>query len=119
MNRSRYDPAKHGPRRIVGPGFHAQVYELVEKIPAGRVTTYGDIGRALGSVRVARQVGYALAALDEDRSRAVPWFRVVLAGGRIPRGTRQVERLLEEGVDIEGDRVRDFADRHFTLGGPE
>ena len=60
---SPYDPLKHGPKRIVGPGFHEQVHKLVGTVPPGSVTTYGDIGAALGSSTVARHVGYAMAAL--------------------------------------------------------
>ena len=50
---SPYDPARHGPKRIVGPGFHEQVFALVRQVPAGALTTYGDVGAALGSKNVA------------------------------------------------------------------
>ena len=59
-----YDPLRHGPKRIVGPGFHEQVYAIVKQVPKGFVTTYGDVGRQLGSSRVARHVGFALAGLS-------------------------------------------------------
>jgi methylated-DNA-protein-cysteine methyltransferase-like protein len=68
------------------------------------VTTYGDVATVLGSPRVARHVGYALAALDAPD---VPWHRVVNAAGRIShrgdlvRAERQ-RRLLEmEGIDFD------------------
>ncbi len=113
-----YDPARHGPRRIVGPGFHAQVHALVARVPAGRVTTYGDLATALGSRGVARQVGFALAALPAGGS--VPWWRVVAAGGRLARpGTaaaRQQAKLLRaEGVAVRGDRVQDFAAHRYEF----
>ena len=91
-------------RRIVGPGFHAAVYRVVRRIPAGRVSTYGDVGAALGSPRVARQVGWALAAL---RDASVPWHRVINARGTIsfkgdtPRGLIQQQRLEAEGVEFD------------------
>lgn len=115
-----YDPARHGPHRIVGPGFHARVHDLVRRVPAGAVTTYGDLAAALGSRGVARQVGYALAAVASDD---VPWWRVVGAGGRLSRaGTaaarRQAAALRREGVTVRGDRVTDFAARRATLGSP-
>lgn len=114
-----YDPDRHGPRRIVGPGFHSQVYEVVSTVPPGRVTTYGDVARVLGSVRVARHVGFALAALRGDRDD-VPWFRVVDGRGRVHTaeeeagGTEQRDRLREEGVEVDAKgRVARFADlRH-------
>lgn len=37
-----------------------RVYDIVYRIPFGKVTTYGDIARALGNPRLSRMVGYAL-----------------------------------------------------------
>lgn len=105
-----YDPRLHGPQRIVGPGFHARVYAVVERVPAGSLTTYGDIAEALGMRRVARQVGFALAALPETR-RDVPWHRVVQSQGSVANGrAEQVARLVAEGLQVAASgRVRDFA----------
>ncbi len=95
----------------MSPGFRRRVYEVVRRIPAGRVTTYGDVATMVGSPRVARQVGWALAALgpeDDD----VPWHRVINAQGRITikgdllRPDEQRRRLIEEGVAFDDhDRV--------------
>lgn len=38
-------------------GFNAKVYEYVKKVPAGKVVTYGQVARAIGFPRGARQVG--------------------------------------------------------------
>jgi methylated-DNA-protein-cysteine methyltransferase-like protein len=83
------------------------VYRLVKKIPRGRVTTYGDLARALRLPGGARAAGYAMAACP--RSSGVPWQRVVGAGGRLlisePLAGLQ-QRLLEtEGVAMRGRRV--------------
>ena len=105
---------KSGEPRVVGPGFHDKVYKVVRRVPAGKVTTYGDVGTMLGSPRVARQVGYALAALDEGttKGRGVPWHRVINAKGAISfkgdlvRATLQRALLLSEGVPFDpSDRV--------------
>jgi methylated-DNA-protein-cysteine methyltransferase-like protein len=94
-----HDPAE----RVVGPGFHERVYEVVRRVPRGRLTTYGDVATVLGSPRVARQVGWALAALGADRPD-VPWHRVINAKGRIShrgdtwRAEDQRLRLAAEGV---------------------
>lgn len=119
-----YDPDRHGPRRIVGPGFREQVYAVVKRVPPGWVTTYGDVGGVLGSPTVARQVGYALAALPVSR-RDVPWHRVINGKGHISfrgddgRGEEQRRRLEAEGVRFdEGERVIDFARRRFAFDGP-
>ena len=97
------------PDRVVTPGFHARVYAVVRQVPAGSVTTYGDVAAVLGSPRVARHVGWALAALREED---VPWHRVINAQGRIShrgdtgRGELQRALLEREGVVFDArDRV--------------
>ena len=56
-------------------------YAVVRQIPQGKVATYGQVARLAGFPGQARQVGYALSAL-EGRV-ALPWHRVVNAQGRI------------------------------------
>jgi methylated-DNA-protein-cysteine methyltransferase-like protein len=83
--------------------FCAQVYDLVRRVPRGRVTTYGTLARALNAPRWARQVGWALAALDDDE---VPWHRVVNArGGLSPRtyGSADLQRALLEHEGVRFD----------------
>ncbi len=93
--------------RVVKPGFRQRVYDAVRTVPAGKVTTYGDVGTVLGSPRVARQVGYALAALPEDTD--LPWHRVINAKGMISfrgdtwRGEEQRMRLEAEGITFGED----------------
>ena len=73
------------------------VLSAVEQVPAGRVTTYGAVARAVGSGG-PRQVGRVMA-LHGD---AVPWWRVVHADGRPAtcHGGTAVERLREDGVPL-------------------
>ncbi len=93
-----------GEPRVVTEGFHERVYDVVRRVPVGRLTTYGDVAAALGSPRVARHVGWALAALREGD---VPWHRVINAQGRISfkgdvvRGETQRLRLEAEGVGFD------------------
>lgn len=100
------DAPEHG-ERVVTEGFHARVYALVRRVPPGRVTTYGDVAAALGSPRVARHVGWALAALSRSQERDVPWHRVINAKGTIShrgdtwRAEAQRARLEEEGVAFD------------------
>jgi len=83
------------------------VYRLVKKIPRGRVTTYGDLARALRIRGGARVVGYAMAGCPSGRG--IPWHRVVGAGGRLligePHASLQRRLLETEGVSIEGRRI--------------
>jgi methylated-DNA-protein-cysteine methyltransferase related protein len=80
------------------------VYRLVKRIPRGRVTTYGEVARALRLPGGARAVGYALAATP--RGRGIPWHRVIGAGGRIrvPERYASLQRKLlqTEGVATGG-----------------
>ena len=83
------------------------VRALVRRIPRGRVATYGTVGRAAilagRPIGGARTVAWILASLKG--SDAVPWHRVVGAGGRIllpdRRGATQRGRLRQEGVVFE------------------
>ena len=83
------------------------VYRLVKKIPRGRVTTYGELARALRLRGGARAVGYAMAACPGGRG--IPWHRVVGAGGRLlmaePQAALQRRLLETEGVALEGGRA--------------
>lgn len=81
--------------------FFSRVYAIVRKIPRGKVATYGQIARALGSPGAARTVGWAMRACPAD----VPWHRVVNARGEISlRPTtgyhEQRARLRAEGVHL-------------------
>lgn len=87
-----------------------EIYAMVCRIPEGRVATYGQIARLVNRPRGARQVGYALAALPDDRQ--VPWHRVVNAQGGISRradsGYEDYQRILleSEGVIFDtGGRI--------------
>lgn len=113
-----YDPSRHGPRRVVGPGFHAQVHAVVARVPAGAVASYGDIARALGNANVARHVGWALASLPADSD--VPWWRIVNGSGGLARpGTaaarRQARLLRAEGVEVHGGKVVGFSVVRFAV----
>jgi methylated-DNA-protein-cysteine methyltransferase-like protein len=77
----------------------------VWQIPKGKVATYGEVARAAGFPRHARQVAWALRAAHG----AIPWHRVVGAGGEIKLrghpGMEQRLRLESEGVIFHGRRI--------------
>ncbi|MEQ1854843.1 MAG: MGMT family protein [Longimicrobiales bacterium] len=79
-----------------------RIYAAVRRIPWGRVSSYGSVAASAGLPRQARQVGYALAALEEGSD--VPWHRVVNARGQIsPRSSdRTVEGLQRALLEAEG-----------------
>jgi alkylated DNA nucleotide flippase Atl1 len=82
--------------------FADAVLDLVERIPPGRVMSYGAIAEYLGRGG-PRQVGTVMARYGGP----VPWHRVVAANGRLVPG-HEVEALRRhraEGTPLRGDRV--------------
>ena len=90
-------------------GFFESVYAVVKRIPKGKVLTYGDVARAAGAPRCARQVGWALHSNPEPG--VIPCHRVVFGDGRITDGFafggKEVQKaLLEaEGVQFDNDFI--------------
>lgn len=86
------------------PTFAEQVYAIVAQIPAGRVTTYGWIAKALGAPRAARQVGWAM---HQNTREDLPCHRVINRQGELSGGWAWGEptimrQLLEaEGVQFD------------------
>ena len=77
--------------------FFKQVYGIVERIPYGKVISYGEIAGLLGQPRAARQVGWAMRYCPGD----LPWQRVVLADGSIAGGVHaEIRRALLESEDV-------------------
>lgn len=83
------------------------MFEVVKRIPKGRVSTYGQIALTLGKPRGAREVGWMLHSNDRDD---VPCHRVVDRNGRLAPnfafdGAQEQRRRLEaEGVEF-GDNM--------------
>ncbi len=83
--------------------FRERAYELVLRIPVGRVMSYGLVARVLGAGYDARAIGNLMYATPKDE-RNIPWHRVInsqgacsTAGMTTPPDLQQ--RLLEaEGV---------------------
>lgn len=80
--------------------FQAAVWSYVSEIPPGKVTTYGNIAKALGRPGASQGVGQALKGCPNE----VPWWRVVQAGGHLnPAGEfryAQIVLLESEGVKL-------------------
>ena len=98
--------------------FQKKVYSLCRKIPKGRVSTYKEIGRAIGKRgQIYRAVG---AALNKNPfAPKVPCHRVVNSDGRVggfARGARKKIKLLEkEGVKVKKGKIADFERVLFKL----
>lgn len=82
--------------------FTERVLELVERVPPGKVVTYGLIADAIGHGG-ARHVGRVMAL----EGAAVSWWRVVRANGTLPPHlmTDAQERWRAEGTPVRRGRV--------------
>jgi methylated-DNA-protein-cysteine methyltransferase related protein len=93
--------------------FFQLVYDVVRKIPKGRVTSYGAIAAALGTKKSARMVGWALNGCHGVKPK-VPAHRVVNRSGLLTGKIHfsypeQMQELLEkEGVKVKDDQVVNF-----------
>lgn len=81
--------------------FSERVYDIVRRVPDGRVVSYGGVAAVLGRPRAARGVGHALSALTDDSD--VPWWRVINHRGEISiRGAFHAHRLQRALLEDEG-----------------
>ncbi len=104
-------------RRMDDDSFFMLVYQVVRKIPTGKVTTYGAIARFVGSPQSARMVGWAMNH-SHYLQDFIPAHRVVNRNGMLTgkhhfRHENLMQELLEsEGLQIEDDQIIDF-EKHF------
>lgn len=96
--------------------FYERCYALLRKVPKGKVTTYGDLARAMGT-RAYRAVGTAMNR--NPYAPAVPCHRVVSSDGTIggfAHGTKQKKEMLtQEGIRFDGKKIVDFKKKLFKF----
>jgi methylated-DNA-protein-cysteine methyltransferase-like protein len=94
--------------------YYEDVWQLVRQVPAGKVSTYGQVAQMIPpppgvnaedyKAFGPRWVGSAMAACPDD----VPWQRVINSQGKIserPGALRQRQLLEAEGVVFVKDKV--------------
>ncbi|RMF30365.1 MAG: MGMT family protein [Candidatus Nitrosothermus koennekii] len=91
-------------------GLDEQVYELLKRIPEGRITTYKALAMALGKPKASRVIGNILK--NNPNPVIVPCHRVVRSDGKIggyAYGKNVKKILLEiEGININNDTIVSF-----------
>jgi methylated-DNA-protein-cysteine methyltransferase related protein len=97
--------------------YFERIHQVVEQVPRGQVSTYGDIALIVGGDCDARIVGLAMGDLG-PRSAQVPWQRIINRSGGIStmEAVGQRERLRAEGVGFD-DKGKVLLDR-FRWAGP-
>jgi len=89
--------------------FRKEVYNMVAKIPAGKVMTYGDVAKSAGSPRASRAVGSAMKKNPDMKT--VPCHRVVGSDGKMhgyafgDGEMTKIQKLKKEGVVFVGEKV--------------
>jgi methylated-DNA-protein-cysteine methyltransferase related protein len=97
-------------------GYRERVFEIVRRIPSGRVMTYGQLAEILGEGYTARTVGFVMHSADQ----AVPWQRVINAQGACSTGRvivppdLQQRMLVSEGVVFNEKGRCDLARYRWT-----
>ncbi len=109
---AKEDSTKTAAADVAGENAEARraaLYLTLAQVPAGYVVSYGQLADLAGLGRAARWVGRTLSQLPEGS--ALPWHRVVAAGGRLSlaagtvSGEEQRARLRAEGVRMVNQRV--------------
>jgi methylated-DNA-protein-cysteine methyltransferase-like protein len=84
--------------------YRKRVFQIVRRIPTGRVMTYGQIAAILGEGYTPRTVGFVMHSSGEEE---VPWHRVINAQGAcstmkiVLPATKQQGLLESEGVEFD------------------
>jgi len=82
--------------------FRDRAYELVMRIPPGRVMSYGLVARVLGAGYDARAIGNLMYATPKD-DRNIPWHRVINSqGGCSTSGMTTPPDLQQRLLEAEG-----------------
>jgi O-6-methylguanine DNA methyltransferase len=85
-------------------------YFLVRQIPAGRVSTYGAVAKALGNKGYARAVGkYMNKNPDAD---TMPCFKIIKSDGSLGGFglgiDDKIRRLKKDGIEVKDGKIVDF-----------
>jgi len=100
-------PVMSSPFRAV-PDLPKLLHKLLRQVPAGKVTTYGDLADALGNRIAARWVGHFM--LHHEHDAACPCHRVVRADGElglyiVGDPQTKAKRLAAEGIVIRQGKI--------------
>ena len=89
---------------------------LKQKVPAGRVISYGDLAILIGHPKAYRAVGSAMN--KNPFAPEVPCHRVVKSNGELGEFAQAIslkaKRLQEEGVLVKNNKIVNFDQIRIT-----
>jgi len=113
--------------------FRDKIYELLKKVPKGKVTTYKDLANAL-ETKAYRAVGTAMNKNEssycnkkgsfisfkkEKEKLLIPCHRVVNAngdlGGFAQGNSVKIKLLKKEGIEVKNNKIVDFKHKNFNF----
>jgi methylated-DNA-protein-cysteine methyltransferase related protein len=99
----RRSKSKASARWTTAKGPFARVWELVARVPRGRVVTYGELSNMIDRRLSPVGIGWAMRAAPED---SIPWHRVVNASGgsSTDRENPGLQRAMLEAEGVVFDR---------------
>ncbi len=94
--------------------FQQQCYQtLKDKVPAGRVISYGGLAQLIGHPKAHRAVGSAMN--KNPFAPEVPCHRVVKSNGSLGKFALDIQikikRLQKEGVQVLNNKIVDFENK--------
>ena len=96
--------------------FRERCYKELMKVPKGKVTTYSELAKAVGS-KAVRAVGTAMA--KNEKLIEIPCHRVVKSDGSIGQyasgQAKKIQLLIEEGVAVDNGKVKNFKECLHTF----
>ena len=96
--------------------FDEKVWQLLEQIPKGKITTYNEIAKKIDNPKATRAVGNACN--KNPNAPQVPCHRVVSSNGKIGNYAfgldRKVQILAKEGIQVKSGKIIDFEEKLFS-----
>lgn len=98
--------------------FKTKVYNLLKKVPKGKITTYKAIAKKLNT-KAYRAVGQALK--QNPCAQKIPCHRVVKSDGSLGgyqgklNSKKKIQLLKKEGIIIKNNKIKDFKKKLFTF----
>lgn len=89
---------------MVDASFREKVYEIMARVPEGRVTTYGDVAGLAGHANASRIVG----GIAHYGPSELPWHRLVNRYGGLAAGFHGGREIQQQLLEAEGITCTDF-----------